>query len=238
MRPLLTPGSEDRTAIRVAVADDQHLVRYGFAAILDAQDDMEVVGEADDGSAAVRLCRDLQPDVILMDIRMPRMDGIEATGILAADPTVSTRVVVLTTFDLDEYVYAALRAGASGFLLKDSSPEMLTHAVRTVMAGEACVAGSVMTRLVAAYVRRPLPAAVDRLRELTEREQEVLRLVGRGLSNEEIARELFISQTTVKTHLARVFHKTGTRDRAQAVILAYEAGLVTPGEPPAGAASC
>jgi DNA-binding NarL/FixJ family response regulator len=222
----------DRSQLRVAVADDQQLVRFGFATILDAQDDMDVVGEAEDGSSAVELCRSARPDVILMDIRMPGMDGIEATRVLTGDPSVNTRVIVLTTFDLDEYVYAALQAGASGFLLKDTSPEMLTHALRTVMAGEACVAGSVMTRLIASYVRRPLPTAVRALRELTAREQEVLRLVGRGRNNDEIARELFISQTTVKTHLARLFQKTGTRDRAQAVILAYEAGLVTPGEPP------
>jgi DNA-binding NarL/FixJ family response regulator len=226
----VTWPARDRSALRVAVADDQQLVRFGFATILDAQDDMEVVGEAEDGSSAVQLCRSTRPDVILMDVRMPGMDGIEATRILTGDASISTKVIVLTTFDLDEYVYAALRAGASGFLLKDTSPEMLTHALHTVMAGEACVAGPVMTRLIASYVRRPPPTAAAALHGLTEREQEVLRLVGRGRNNDEIAHELFVSQTTVKTHLARVFQKTGTRDRAQAVILAYEAGLVTPGE--------
>jgi DNA-binding NarL/FixJ family response regulator len=230
----VTWPARDHSELRVAVADDQQLVRFGFATILDAQDDMEVVGEAEDGSSAVELCRSARPDVILMDIRMPGMDGIEATRILTGDPSVRTRVMVLTTFDLDEYVYAALQAGASGFLLKDTSPEMLTHALRTVVAGEACVAGSVMTRLIASYVRRPRPTAVEALGELTAREKEILRLVGRGRNNAEIARDLFISQTTVKTHLARLFQKTGTRDRAQAVILAYESGLVTPGEPPAG----
>ena len=228
----MTWPARDHSELRVAVADDQQLVRFGFATILDAQDDMEVVGEAEDGSSAVELCRSARPDVILMDIRMPGMDGIEATRILTGDPSVKTRVMVLTTFDLDEYVYAALQAGASGFLLKDTSPEVLTHALRTVVAGEACVAGSVMTRLIASYVRRPRPTAEEALRELTAREQEILRLVGRGRNNAEIARELFISQTTVKTHLARLFQKTGTRDRAQAVILAYESGLLAPGEPP------
>jgi DNA-binding NarL/FixJ family response regulator len=229
----MTPPDPQRAKIRVAVADDQHLVRAGFATMLSAQEDIEIVGDAVDGATAVRLCRALNPDVILMDIRMPGVDGVTATRLLTADSHIDTRVLVLTTFDLDEYVYSALQAGASGFLLKDASPEMLVHAVRTVAAGEACLAASVMARLISTYVRRAQPPAMKRLAALTARERDVLRLVGRGHSNAEIAKALFISETTVKTHLARLFAKTSVRDRAQAVIMAYEAGLIAPGEPDA-----
>jgi DNA-binding NarL/FixJ family response regulator len=217
--------------LRIAVADDQHLVRAAFSSILSAQPDIEVVGEASNGAGAVQLCRSLNPDVILMDIRMPGVDGITATAALTEDPQITTRVLVLTTFDLDEYVFAALKAGASGFLLKDASPEMLVSALRAVAAGDTYMGGSVMTRLISAYVRRPDPNLLDRLASLTDRERQVLRQVGRGWSNTEIASALFISETTVKTHLARIFQKAHVRDRTQAVILAYETGLVTPGEP-------
>ena len=228
LTPMEQPASR---SLRIVVADDQHLVRAAFSSILSAQPDLDVVGEASDGAGAVELCRSLNPDVILMDIRMPGVDGIAATATLTKDPRITTRVLVLTTFDLDEYVFAALKAGASGFLLKDASPEMLVRALRTVAAGDTCMGGSVMTRLISTYVRRPDPKLLDQLASLTEREREVLQQVGRGRSNTEIASALFISETTVKTHLARIFHKALIRDRTQAVILAYETGLVTPGEP-------
>jgi DNA-binding NarL/FixJ family response regulator len=197
--------------------------------ILDAQEDIEVVGEAIDGEDAIRQYAKLQPDVVVMDVRMPTMDGIEATRRLtAADPP--ARVLILTTFDLDEYVYEALRAGASGFLLKDRPPEELVAAVRVVAAGEALLAPSVTRRLIEEFARRPdpppAPAAMD---DLTEREREVLVCMARGLSNREIARELLVAETTVKTHVGRVLQKLDLRDRAQAVVVAYESGLVHPG---------
>jgi DNA-binding NarL/FixJ family response regulator len=221
---------EPPTAIRVVVADDQQLVRAGFTIMLQAQDDIDVVGEAPDGAAAVALCREVHPDVILMDIRMPGVDGVEATRRLTREPGNITRVLVLTTFDLDEYVYAALRAGASGFLLKDASPETLADAVRVIAAGESSFAPSVLERLVATYLRQAQPADMSLVKALTERERDVLRLVGHGRSNAEIAASLYISQTTVKTHLARVFTKLRIRDRAQAVVMAYETGIVVPGQ--------
>ena len=217
--------------IRVAIADDQALVRTGFRVILDAEPDLEVVGEAGDGVETVELVPEKRPDVVLMDIRMPNLDGIEATRRLTVLPQ-PPRVLMLTTFDLDEYVYEALRAGASGFLLKDAGADELLHAVRVVAAGEALLSPSITRRLIADYSRRPpaseQPAA---LAELTPRELEVLRLLARGLSNAEIAGELVLGDATVKTHVARVFQKLDLHDRAQAVVLAYETGLVTPGKP-------
>jgi DNA-binding NarL/FixJ family response regulator len=216
--------------IRVLIADDQALVRTGFRVILDAEPDLEVVGEAGDGRETVELVPEKRPDVVLMDIRMPNLDGIEATRRLTALPH-APRVLMLTTFDLDEYVYEALRAGASGFLLKDAGADELLHAVHVVAAGEALLSPSITRRLIADYARRPpaseQPAA---LVELTRRELEVLRLLARGLSNGEIARELVLGEATVKTHVARVFQKLDLHDRAQAVVLAYETGLVIPGE--------
>jgi DNA-binding NarL/FixJ family response regulator len=214
--------------VRVLVADDQQLVRTAFTIMLGSQPDIEVVAEAGNGLEAVHLCRQVQPDVAVMDIRMPSVDGVEATRRITA-AGLPTRVLVLTTFDLDEYVYAALRAGASGFLLKDASAERLLQAVRQVAAGETSWAPSVMDRLVATYLRGPDPRAAADVRTLTDREREVLCSVAQGLSNEEVAKDLYLSVTTVKTHLARVFSKLGVRDRAQAVIVAYESGLVVPG---------
>jgi DNA-binding NarL/FixJ family response regulator len=215
--------------IRVLIADDQALMRTGFRMILDAEDDIEVVGEAIDGEDALRHYRTLAPDVVLMDVRMPAMDGIEATRRLTtADPP--ARVLILTTFDLDEYVYEALRAGASGFLLKDRPPEELVAAVRVVAAGEALLAPSVTRRLIEEFAARPAaPTPPPELAELTDREREVLTLMARGLSNAEITRELFVAETTVKTHVGHVLQKLRIRDRAQAVVIAYESGLVAPG---------
>jgi DNA-binding NarL/FixJ family response regulator len=220
----------DGRPLRVVVVDDQHLVRTGFRMILESEDDIEVVGEAADGVAAVELCRRLAPDVVLMDVRMPAMDGIDATGRLAG-PGVPhpLRVLILTTFDLDDYVYSALRNGASGFVLKDTPPEDLVRAVRLVARGEALLAPSVTRRLIAevaqAHPRLEPPPAI---KLLTDREREVLTLMARGLSNAEIARELTLGETTVKTHVGRVLTKLDLRDRVQAVVLAYESGLVTP----------
>jgi DNA-binding NarL/FixJ family response regulator len=216
--------------IGVLVADDQALVRGGLVAILDAQDDIEVVGEAADGGTAVEEALRLRPDVVLMDVRMPNVDGIEATRRLAAHAG-APRVLVLTTFDLDEYVYESLRAGAGGFLLKDAPPERLANAVRTIAAGESLLAPAVTRRLVERFVRRPPPDTARRetFAELTERELDVALLVARGLANAEIAGELFVSEATVKTHLTRILAKLGLRDRVQVVVLAYESGLVEPG---------
>jgi DNA-binding NarL/FixJ family response regulator len=216
-------------SIRVLIADDQALMRTGFRMILDVQPDIEVVGEAIDGTDAIRLYERLTPDVVVMDVRMPAMDGIEATRRLTAlDPP--ARVLILTTFDLDEYVYEALRAGASGFLLKDRPPEELVAAVRVIAAGEALLAPSVTRRLIEEFAKRAPTASRDELAELTDREREVLVLMARGLSNSEIARSLFVAETTVKTHVGRILGKLRLRDRAQAVVLAYESGLVRPGD--------
>jgi DNA-binding NarL/FixJ family response regulator len=218
--------------IRVLVADDQTLVRAGFRVLVESAPDLEVVGEAGDGVEAVELARRELPDVVLMDIRMPRMDGLEATRrIVALDRAEGIRVLVLTTFDLDEYVYEALRAGASGFLLKDTPPADLLAAIRVVAAGDALLAPSVTRRLIAEFARRPEPSAVTpaELATLTDREREVLALVARGLSNAEIAELLVVSGATAKTHVSRVLAKLHARDRAQLVMLAYETGLVTPG---------
>ena len=218
---------------RVLLADDQSLVRAGFKALLAAQPDIEVVGEAADGTEAVALAAVERPDVVLMDVRMPRMDGLEATRQITS-ALADTRVVVLTTFELDEYVFGALRAGASGFLLKDIDPPDLLSAVRVVAAGEALLAPRLTRRLIEAFVAQeraaPGPRPDDAIAELTPREREVLMLVGRGLSNTEIADELVLSPLTAKTHVARLFQKLDARDRAQLVVLAYETGLVIPGE--------
>jgi DNA-binding NarL/FixJ family response regulator len=216
--------------IRVLIADDEALVRGGFRMILEAQADLQVVGEAADGQQAIQRARELSPDVVLMDIRMPVLDGLEATRRLLTSPTPS-KVVMLTTFDLDEYVYQAMRVGASGFLLKTAPPSELAAAVRAVVGGEVLLAPPITRRLVEQFVRRPPPGQdlPPNLRALTAREVEVLRLVAGGLSNAEIARVLFLGEATVKTHLNRVLAKLGLRDRVQAVVLAYETGLVTPG---------
>jgi DNA-binding NarL/FixJ family response regulator len=217
--------------IRVLLADDQALVRGGFRSILEGQDDIDVVGEAADGAEAFEAALRATPDVVLMDVRMPRVDGIEATRRLHADPRVRARVLMLTTFDHDEYVYEALRAGASGFLLKSAPPRELASAIRTVAAGEALLAPEIIRRMIEDYVRRPRPgaAAPAALAQLTAREREVLELVARGRSNAEIAAGLFLSEPTVKTHVSRILTKLDLRDRVQAVVLAYELGLVEPG---------
>ena len=215
--------------IRVLLADDQALVRAGFRMILKAEPGIEVVGEAGDGVEAVARARELAPDVVLMDIRMPIVDGNEATRQLVVDET-SPRVLVLTTFDLDEYVYGALRAGASGFLLKDAPEEQLVSAIRVIATGGSLFAPSVTRRLIEEFSRRTEPAAPPRLDELTARELEVLRLVARGLTNGEIAATLVVSEHTVKTHVAHLLRKLDLRDRTQAVVTAYESGLVRPGE--------
>jgi DNA-binding NarL/FixJ family response regulator len=220
------------TAVRVVVADDHQVVRTGFAALLDSQADFTVVGTACDGAEAVRICRELRPDVVLMDVRMPGTDGIEATRQLAGPGSVDApRVLILTTFDLDEYVYDALRAGASGFLLKDVTAERLFDAVRVVAAGEALLAPTVTRRLIDEFARlrtRPDAVSVAGLAALTPRETQVLRLVAEGLSNTEIAGRLVVTEETVKTHVSRVLGKLGLRDRTQAVVTAYETGLVVP----------
>jgi DNA-binding NarL/FixJ family response regulator len=229
---------DDARPIRVLIADDQALVRDGFSMILSAQPDLTVVGGAADGAEAIRAARDLDPDVVMMDIRMPNVDGIEATAAICRDTR--AKVLVLTTFDLDEYVYDALRAGASGFLLKDMRRDELVEAVRVVAAGEALLAPTVTRRLIADVVGRGRPAATPRtdpandprLAALTARETDTLRQVARGLSNAEIAAALYVTEHTVKTHVSNVLSKLGLRDRVQAVVLAYESGLVLPGETP------
>jgi DNA-binding NarL/FixJ family response regulator len=214
------------------IVDDQALVRAGFRMILEAEEDIEVVGEASDGGEALEEVRRLLPDLVLMDVRMPELDGIEATRRLMADASIPTKVVMLTTFDMDEYIYEALHAGASGFLLKDVPPEQLVSGIHAVASGEALLAPTVTKRVIEEFVRRPPESARTppaELEELTERELEVLKLIARGLSNAEIAKELFVSDTTVKTHVAHVLQKLRLRDRVQAVVFAYESGLVQPG---------
>jgi len=217
--------------IRVLLADDQTLVRAGFRSILVDEDDIDVVGEAADGREALRLARELTPDVVLMDIRMPERDGLEATRDIVGDERLAgVKVVILTTFDIDDYVYGALRAGASGFLVKDTEPSELLHAVRVVARGDALIAPAVTRRLISEFagrVKRPEPG--PRLNVLTEREREVMGLVGAGLSNDEIAQRLVLSPATAKTHVSRLMTKLAVRDRAQLVILAYESGMITPG---------
>jgi DNA-binding NarL/FixJ family response regulator len=217
--------------IRVLLADDQALVRAGFRALLDAEPDIDVVAEAADGLAAVSAASELRPDVVLMDIRMPGVDGLEATRRIAAEPRLAdVRIVILTTFDLDEYVFEALRVGASGFLVKDTEPVELLRGIRAVAAGDALLSPGVTRRLIAEFAGRArTPAPPRELDSLTDREREVMALVGAGLSNEEIATQLFVSPATAKTHVSRAMVKLGARDRAQLVVFAYEAGLVRPG---------
>jgi DNA-binding NarL/FixJ family response regulator/class 3 adenylate cyclase len=225
-------GEDGDGCIRVLIVDDQALVRAGFRMILDAQENIEVIGEASDGEEAVAETLRLRPDVVLMDVRMPALDGIEATRILLDREGSDAKVVMLTTFDMDEYLYEALRAGASGFLLKDVPPEQLVAGIRAVASGEALLAPAVTRRVIEEFVRLPRDAPVapsPKLAELTERELEVLKLIARGLSNAEIAAELVVSQATVKTHVARLLAKLGLRDRVQAVVLAYESGVVVAG---------
>ena len=218
--------------IRVLIADDQAAVRGGFAALIASEDELDVAGEATNGREAVDLARSVLPHVVLMDIRMPVVDGLEATRLICSDPALAaTRVLVLTTFDLDEYVYEALRAGASGFLLKDAGPLELLNAIRVVAAGDALIAPSITRRLIAEFADRRDPGEPPaEVAELTEREREILRLVARGLTNTEIAGRLVISPLTAKTHVSRILRKLDCRDRAQLVTLAYESGLVTPGD--------
>jgi DNA-binding NarL/FixJ family response regulator len=217
--------------IRVVLADDQALVRAGFRSLLDAQDDIEVVGEAGNGEEAVRLATQLMPDIVLMDIRMPGMDGLSATRRIAADERLANvRVVILTTFGLDEYIFEAIRSGASGFLVKDTEPGELVQAVRVVASGEALLSPSVTKQLISEFAARAKePRTPDSLGELTDREREVVALVAEGLSNEEIAGRLFVSPATAKTHVSRAMGKLRARDRAQLVVIAYESGLVRPG---------
>jgi len=218
---------------RILIVDDQSLVRAGFRLILESQPDFEVVGEGADGEEAVGLTRRLHPDVVLMDIRMPRLDGLEATRRILEKGATSCRIVMLTTFDLDEYVYAALRAGACGFLLKDVTPEQLIASVRLVSTGDALLAPSITRRLIERYATRDAPSGLTPdLSSLTEREVDVLRLMARGLGNQEIAEKLFVSEATVKTHVAHIFGKLQVETRVQAVVVAYESRLVTPATMP------
>lgn len=216
--------------ISVLLVDDHALVRAGFRMILETEDDIEVVGEASDGDQAVVATRRLRPDVVLMDIQMPRMDGIEATGRIVGEADLPSRVVILTTFERDDYIFEALRAGASGFLLKNAPPDELVHAVRVVAAGDALLAPSVTRQVIVEYARRPTPrsndTAIDRL---TEREREVLKLLATGKSNSELATHLYVGEGTIKTHVSNLLTKLGLRDRMQAVVFAYESGLVEPG---------
>jgi DNA-binding NarL/FixJ family response regulator/class 3 adenylate cyclase len=231
--PEITSTEQRPSKVRILIVDDQALVRAGFRMILEAEEDIEVVGEAADGREAVAEVRRLRPDVVLMDVRMPEVDGIEATRRLMGQDGATAKVVMLTTFDMDEYVYEALRAGASGFLLKDVPPEQLVAGIRAVASGDALLAPSVTRRVIEEFVRRP-PESVrtppPALADLTARELDVLKLIARGLSNSEIAKELVVSETTVKTHVAHVLMKLDLRDRVQAVVFAYESGLVLPGE--------
>ena len=218
--------------VRIVVADDHQIVRSGFAGLLDTQPDFTVVGTAQDGAEAVRVCREVSPDVVLMDVRMPGMDGIEATRQLIGPSGDRPRILILTTFDLDDYVYDALRAGASGFLLKDVTAEQLFHAVRVIAAGEALLAPTVTRRLIREFAsQRPKTdsSRAARLATLTPRETQVLRLVAEGLSNPEVAARFVVTEETVKTHVSRILAKLGLRDRTQAVVTAYETGLVVPG---------
>ena len=215
--------------ISVLLADDQDLVRTGFRLILEAEDDLVVVGDAGDGEQAIEGVRRRQPDVVLMDIQMPRLDGIAATRRIAEDPGIRSRVVILTTFEQDDYVFEALRAGASGFLLKNAPPEQLVEAVRTVAAGDALLAPAITRRVIQDYARRSAPRRDARVELLTERELEVLRLLATGKSNAELAAQLFLGEGTIKTHVSHVLAKLGLRDRVQAVVFAYENGLVKAG---------
>ena len=219
-------------SLRVVVADDQSMVRAGFRSLLNEEPGLEVVGEAADGEQAVAAVRRFRPDVALMDIRMPNVDGLEATRRIGQETALRSRVVILTTFERDDYVFEALRAGASGFLLKNAPPEELVHAVRIVAAGDALLAPSVTRRVIEQYAQRPAPPKHDPgLGRLTEREAEVLRLLATGKSNAELATQLYLGEGTIKTHVSHLLAKLGLRDRVQAVVFAYESGLVEPGEP-------
>jgi DNA-binding NarL/FixJ family response regulator len=221
-------------SVRIVVADDEVLVRLGLRALAGSEPDFEIVGEASTGREALRIVRMMQPDVVVMDIRMPGIDGLEATRLIAADPDLAAvRVLILTTFATDEYVFEALRAGAAAFILKDSEPTELLRAIRVVAEGDALLSPGVTRRLVEAFAQRPVPSAPQTalLAELTDREREIVGLVGLGLSNDEIAARLFISPATARTHVSRAIGKVAARDRAQLVVFAYETGLVTPGQP-------
>jgi DNA-binding NarL/FixJ family response regulator len=229
-RGVEAPAEPTLKRIGVVIADDQALVRAGFRSLLDAQPDIDVLGEASDGEQAVLLAGTLAPDIVLMDIRMPGLDGLEATRRIGADERLGgVKVIILTTFGLDEYVFEAIRAGASGFLVKDTEPEELVHAVRVVAAGDALLSPTVTKRLIEEFATRAKEPQTGRLEDLTEREREVVALVGGGLSNEEIAQRLVLSVATAKTHVSRAMTKLRARDRAQLVVKAYEAGLVRPG---------
>ena len=218
-------------SVRVVLVDDQALIRTGFKMILESEDDIEVVGEASDGEQAISMTRSVRPDVVLMDVQMPTMDGLEATGRIVRDANVPSRIVILTTFERDDYIFEALRAGASGFLLKNAPSEELVHAVRVVAAGDALLAPSVTRKVIEGFIRRPAHRSNEvELRRLTERETEILQLLATGKSNSELAAHLFVGEGTVKTHVSSVLTKLGLRDRMQAVIFAYESGLIEPGQ--------
>ncbi len=218
-------------SVRVVLVDDQALIRTGFKMILETEDDIEVVGEASDGEQAISMARSVRPDVVLMDVQMPTMDGLEATGRIVRDANIPSRIVILTTFERDDYVFEALRAGASGFLLKNAPSEELVHAVRVVAAGDALLAPSVTRKVIEGFIRRPAQRSNEgELRRLTERETEILQLLATGKSNSELAAHLFVGEGTIKTHVSSVLTKLGLRDRMQAVIFAYESGLIEPGQ--------
>jgi DNA-binding NarL/FixJ family response regulator len=218
-------------SVRVVLVDDQALIRTGFKMILESEDDIEVVGEASDGEQAITMTRSVRPDVVLMDVQMPTMDGLEATGRIVRDANVPSRIVILTTFERDDYVFEALRAGASGFLLKNAPSEELVHAVRVVAAGDALLAPSVTRKVIEGFIRRPAHRSNEvELERLTERETEILQLLATGKSNSELAAHLFVGEGTIKTHVSSVLTKLGLRDRMQAVIFAYESGLIEPGQ--------
>jgi DNA-binding NarL/FixJ family response regulator len=218
-------------SVRVVLVDDQALIRTGFKMILETEDDIEVVGEASDGEQAISMTRSVRPDVVLMDVQMPTMDGLEATGRIVQDASIPSRIVILTTFERDDYIFEALRAGASGFLLKNAPSEELVHAVRVVAAGDALLAPSVTRKVIEGFIRRPAQRSNEgELRRLTERETEILQLLATGKSNSELAAHLFVGEGTIKTHVSSVLTKLGLRDRMQAVIFAYESGLIEPGQ--------
>ena len=218
-------------SVRVVLVDDQALIRTGFKMILETEDDIEVVGEASDGEQAISMARSVRPDVVLMDVQMPTMDGLEATGRIVRDANIPSRIIILTTFERDDYIFEALRAGASGFLLKNAPSDELVHAVRVVAAGDALLAPSVTRKVIEGFIRRPAHGSNEvELRRLTERETEILQLLATGKSNSELAANLFVGEGTIKTHVSSVLTKLGLRDRMQAVIFAYESGLIEPGQ--------
>ncbi len=219
-------------SIKVVLVDDQALIRTGFKMILESEGDIDVVGETSDGEQAIAMARSVRPDIILMDVQMPKMDGLEATGRIARDQSIPSRIIILTTFEREDYVFEGLRAGASGFLLKNSPPEELVHAVRVVAVGDALLAPSVTRKVIEEFIQRPARKSNEvELQRLTERETEILRLLASGKSNSELASHLFVGEGTIKTHISNVLTKLGLRDRMQAVIFAYESGLIEPGKP-------